>query len=69
MEREIPKSHYELTGRLGKTIEVLTMTKEGWRYRYTTKWHKTCRAAKERYCLAYGFNPSRVKCRIVKESI
>jgi hypothetical protein len=68
MDQPIPQSHYEKTGKLSRKIEVLTLTSEGWKYRYTTTWHKTLKAAKERYCLAYSVNPAQVKCQF-KESI
>jgi hypothetical protein len=57
----IPPNYYEITGKLGRKIELHTLTQEVWRYRYTTVWHKTLKAAKERYCLAYGVDPKRVR--------
>jgi hypothetical protein len=62
----LPPSYYEKTGKLGHKIEIETLTSEGWKYRYTTQWHKTLKAAKERYCMAYGVNPARVRA-IFKE--
>lgn len=67
MQRHIPLSHHEFTGKLYRKIEVFTQTSEGWEYRCTTQWHKTLKAAKERYCLIYGLRPTRVKCQF-KES-
>ncbi len=67
MQQRIPLSHYETTGELCRKIEVFTQTDGGWSYLCTTQWHKTLRAAKERYCLAYGIQPNRVKCQF-KES-
>jgi hypothetical protein len=65
----IPPSYYETTGKLGRKIELHTLKSEliegklhfSWAYRYTTVWHKTLKAAKERYCLAYGVDPKRVR--------
>jgi hypothetical protein len=67
-QEHIPASHYEVTGKLCRKIEIFTLTSKGWKYRYTTQWHKTLKAAKERYCLAYSVQSTRVKCQF-KESI
>lgn len=63
MDSTVEPSHYEVTGKLGKPIELYTLGQEGWVYRYTTQWCRTCKEAKARYCAAYGVAPARVKAR------
>ena len=49
-----------------KKIDIFVRTENGFGYVSSTNWSRSCKEAKERYCLKYNKLPENVKCTFAR---